>query len=269
MIAETADEIAPWTEVPDAVWRALRAILAPYVGASFTIPGNPKRKERPRGLKNGGGAVYTPQATKDAEKVIVRHFGQVMPGWKPEPDLTYGLLVEFVTTEGSKVDVDNCLKLVMDALNQQMWQDDIQVGATFCYISRGRGEPRTEIELFAWQNNGTPKTKLCQCGNRYRAKNATCADCRTSRTAVNAALAIGAVEQSDADLARHKRQAYRHVVATLVGYDTSPSTKEIAGRLGVTETRARTVINALIADGVLAREGRTKLRVVKPLEAVA
>lgn len=266
MIARTADEIAPWTEVPDAVWRALRGILAPYVGATFTIHDNPKRKERPRGLKTGG--VYTPPATKAAEKVVVQHFQQVMPGWEPEPDLTYGLLVEFVTTEGSKVDVDNCLKLVMDALNKTMWLDDIQVGATFCYISRGRGEPRTEVELFAWQNNGTPKTKLCTCGVRFRAKETLCADCRKNRTAVNQLLAIGAAEDSAAELAVLKRKAYRFIVATWVAADTSPSTKTIAEKLDVTEHRARAVISALVTDGILARDGR-KLRVVKQMGTAA
>lgn len=267
MIAETADEVAPWTEVPDAVWQALRAILKPYVGASFTIHDNPKRKERPRGLKGGG--TYTPPATKAAEKVIARHFTDVMPGWEPEPDKTYGMLVELVTTEGSKVDLDNCLKLVMDALNKLMWLDDIQVGASFCYISRGRGEPRTEVDLFCWQHNGTLATSVCQCGKQYRSKRGACDTCLKERTAARQVLAIGSADPADADLSWLKRRVFRAIGVAMMGTDASPSTKAIAEELNITEARARAAITALIADGNLAREGRTKLRIVKPLGAAA
>jgi Holliday junction resolvase RusA-like endonuclease len=273
VIAETADEVAPWTEVPDAVWQALHKILAPYVGAAFVVSGEPVPKERRIGE---GRAAHTPPRTKAGEKAVRAAFDKVMVGWNPEPDLTYGILVELVAGASSRVDADNGLKLVMDALNKKMWQDDVQVGVTFCRITRGRGEPRTEVRLFAMPNNGTNLSRVCECGNRFRAKTYNrCNKCRTSRSSAGqlaldapTRLAIEAASPADPDLVRCKRQAYRFVVATLAGWGGPPSTKDIATKLGVTETRAAAVINALIADGTLARKNR-KLYVKTPMGAAA
>lgn len=274
MIAETADEIAPWTEVPDAVWRALRGILAPYVSASFTIDGDPKSKERPRFSK--GGHVITPKKTMAAEAIVRAAFREALPDWEPEPDWTFGVLVEFRTSSGSAVDIDNTQKLVMDSLNttkehRGFWLDDIQVGTVFMHLTRGQGTPSTEIQLFRVADNGTPPTRLCElCGDRFRnVRDALCYSCRKERAQVKQQRALGAAERADEDLHDQKRRAYRFVVATLVGYGTSPATKDIAERLGVTERRARIVVNALIADGILARDGRTKLKVVKQMGAAA
>lgn len=259
------DEIAPWTEVPDAVWHALRAILKPYAGVTFEVPGDPVPKKRRVGQ---GRAAFTPTRTRNAEKSVARAFSDVMPGWEPEPDLTYGVMVELTTEAGSKVDVDNGLKLVMDALNKKLWLDDIQVGATFTRIVRGRGDVGTKVMLFAMKGNGTPLTKVCACGTRYRAKTPTCADCRNKRKAVNQVLAIESAETSDAEFARLKRRVFRAISIAMMGRDTSPSTKVLAAALGITESRARAAVNALIADDVLARDGR-KLRVKNPMGAVA
>lgn len=272
MIAESADEIAPWTEVPDAVWRALRSILAPYVSASFTIPGEPQPKERPR--FNGRGHVMTPKKTLAAEAVVRAAFREALPGWEPEPDWTFGVLVEF-RVAGSTTDIDNTQKLVMDSLNTTkkhsgFWLDDIQVGTVFLHLTRGHDTPSTEIQLFRVTDNGTPMTKLCKgCDERFRdTRNTFCYRCRKTRAETRQILAIGAAEAEDTELTQLKTKAYRFIVATIAGWDTSPTTAALAERMGVTEHRARTVVTALIADGILARDGR-KLKVVKQMGAAA
>lgn len=279
MIAKTADEVAPWTPVPDAVWLALRAILKPYISVGFTIEGDPVSKDRPR--FGAGGHVITPQKTKTAEKRVNDAFHDALPGWEPEADWTFGGLFEFNTASGSTVDLDNTQKLVYDALNTTkakgkkrrqtgLWLDDIQVGQAHIRLTRGFGPPVTEVLLFRVSDNGTPYTRLCtQCGERFRNQSSkVCYSCRKSRTAVNAVLAIGAAAEVDAELDRLKRRAYQFIVASMIGSNTSPSLKDIAERLGTTEHRARAVITALIADGILARDGR-KLRVVKQMGAAA
>jgi Holliday junction resolvase RusA-like endonuclease len=258
----TAVEQAPWTPVPDAVWIALRTFLEPYVGAAFEIPGDPVPKKRRVGQ---GNRAFTPKRTREAEKSVRQAFDNVMTGFGPEPDLTYGVLVEFTTAAGSKVDVDNCLKLVMDALNVKLWQDDIQVGATFARIVRGRGTPGTKVLLFAMADNGTPATKMCGCGTRFRAKARRCQACTKQTTVVNQLLALEAADPVADQLAAHRRRAFSYLTACMIGSNVSPSNAAIAAHLGVTEHRARSIIATLIRDGFLAREGRTRLRIIKPL----
>lgn len=111
---------------------------------TITIPGSPTGKGRAR---HGQGRTFTPRATVLAEQAI-------RCAWQDEgsprlPDgpvaLTVTMRVErprghfkrdgSLTAEGErnpfphrkKPDVDNCIKLVMDALNKHAWGDDVQV----------------------------------------------------------------------------------------------------------------------------------------------
>lgn len=111
---------------------------------SFTVPGRPKGKGRPRTSKFGG-RPFTPKATLAAEKeiaveamvakrgqplmtgtvdlAIVAVF-QVPKSWKAS--LKVAALAGDVEYTG-KPDRDNIAKLVMDALNEVLWIDDAQV----------------------------------------------------------------------------------------------------------------------------------------------
>ena len=108
------------------------------------LSGKPEGKGRPRFGK--GGRVYTPNATKLAE-------GRIIDAWtnagQPRIDgpVRLTLLLEVArpknhfTTKGElnvlgrrnerptgrKPDVDNALKLVMDALNRRAYRDDVDV----------------------------------------------------------------------------------------------------------------------------------------------
>lgn len=123
---------------------------------TITIPGEPKRKERPR-VNTRTGNVYTPSTTTSAEAVIAQEVKSHCVGWGEPPYWTKGNVrvdVLFVTHKNPKnpagrMDVDNCAKLVMDALNKLVWADDSQVSDLVASIRRGaeHGEPRTEITL--------------------------------------------------------------------------------------------------------------------------
>jgi len=260
------------TPVPDGVWLALHRAIEPYLIGKFVVPGNPTPKGRPR--LGRGGTVRTPQATKDAEKLVNDAFHRAMPHWQPEPDGTYGVMIQFNTEGGSTADLDNLTKLVWDALNttdkpprQGLWQDDIQVGYAFLRLVRG-GDPDTHVMLFGAYNNGTPMTKVCDCGTRYRSQEKMCLPCRKRRRTVAALLRDADDEQAAAELARLKRAAFSYLTACMIGTDRSPTTAQIAEHLAVTENRARTVITALIEDGCVARTGR-KLKILKPLGVAA
>jgi len=60
--------------------------------------------------------------------------------------------IEFAFYEGLKgastmADIDNCIKTVLDALNQIVWIDDRQVTKIAAEIERGDQNPRTEFVI--------------------------------------------------------------------------------------------------------------------------
>ncbi len=107
------------------------------------VPGRPTGKARPRIVK---GRAFTPRATELAENEIRRAWQEA---GQPRLEGALAVLVTLRVTrprghfnakgelnaEGlrnphparQKPDVDNALKLVMDALNGCAWRDDVQV----------------------------------------------------------------------------------------------------------------------------------------------
>lgn len=251
--------------MPSGVWRALRHFVEPYAVATFTVPGDPAAKERPR--LGGGGHTFTPKATKDAEARVRAEFREALPGWEPEPDRTYGALMEFRTRAGSQVDLDNATKLVWDALNRTFWADDIQVGDSYLHLVRGGGEPGVEVVLFPVEDNGTRKTSVCECGGRFRAAGRMCWPCRKGRAAARQDPDVGGdVEVADTD--RLKRKVFAYIAGCQAGGLAQPSYSNIAIVAGMSEPTARRIVQELIADGCLTRDGR-KFIIVRPLGAAS
>lgn len=88
----------------------------------FTLLGEPKSKGRPRFSKHGH--AYTPKATREAE-IAVQLAWEMSGGQK----LVGPVVLDCVFYLGSKrrKDLDNCLKLVQDALNKRAYDDDDQI----------------------------------------------------------------------------------------------------------------------------------------------
>lgn len=116
----------------------------------FTIPGDPRGKARPRvvRLKNGASMSYTPDKTVAYEELIRQRFRQQWPSTElPFLDKTpvcvmitacFGIpkstskkaraaMLSGQTYPTKKPDVDNVVKIVLDALNGFAWHDDAQV----------------------------------------------------------------------------------------------------------------------------------------------
>jgi Holliday junction resolvase RusA-like endonuclease len=111
---------------------------------AFTVLGRPYGKGRPRGTK--AGHFFTPRATTLAENEVRAAWERAGAVRLEGPlQLRINLFIErpkghFKTSgdlnatglrnplpAGQKPDVDNALKLVMDALNTRAWKDDVQV----------------------------------------------------------------------------------------------------------------------------------------------
>lgn len=117
------------------------------VVATFTVPGNPVAKARPRWDPRRGGKPVTPEATRDAEGTVGWRFRQQVGPFTPDRSSRFGLRLLFVAGDAVHRDTDNMLKLVKDALNGLLWGDDSQVDEE-C-VQRIRGEnPRTEVTVF-------------------------------------------------------------------------------------------------------------------------
>jgi Holliday junction resolvase RusA-like endonuclease len=110
---------------------------------TFTIPGEIKGKQRPRVTRTGH--VYTPSQTRQAEADIAK-IAKAAMGYKPPMAEPVSLNI-MVTTEpprsitkakrelmlagverpAKKPDLDNVVKLISDALNGIVFEDDRQV----------------------------------------------------------------------------------------------------------------------------------------------
>jgi Holliday junction resolvase RusA-like endonuclease len=115
------------------------------VGVSFTVPGEPIGKGRPRATTRAGhAALYTPKKTANYESLIAHAAHQAMAGAVPlecacqvQLSITVGvpaswskkkqaaaLLGEVLPTK--KPDTDNVVKAVFDGMNGVVWRDDVQ-----------------------------------------------------------------------------------------------------------------------------------------------
>ena len=106
------------------------------------IPGKPVPKGRPRMTKTGH--VYTPEPTsthEDWTRWAIKASGHTA---EPDPHKTYRLTAVYYLAKGQRADVDNLLKLSMDALQGLVYTNDKQVTEVAASVRRN-GEPRTEL----------------------------------------------------------------------------------------------------------------------------
>lgn len=101
---------------------------------AFTAVGRPKSKERPR-MNTLTGVAYTPSSTREATKQFAAQYdgpkfeGPVRVHLEFYKDRTEVVITEVERETPSKLrgDIDNYMKLVLDALNGKAWDDDRQV----------------------------------------------------------------------------------------------------------------------------------------------
>lgn len=114
----------------------------------FTVPGEPLGKSRPRVTKNG---TFTPKATREAEARV----RAALDAEHPTPLLVVegealSISLMIYRFERRPRDVDNLLKLVMDALNGLAYVDDSQVedvGRLRTVWVSERGQAHTVVSL--------------------------------------------------------------------------------------------------------------------------
>jgi Holliday junction resolvase RusA-like endonuclease len=132
---------------------------------SFTIPGQPVAKGRPRiGSRNGQAMMYAPEKTVNYEGVVKLFAAQAMRG---RPLITGPVrLVMNVALQipaswsgkkqraartgeslpTGKPDADNVIKMICDALNGVVWKDDSQV-VNIDMCKRYSDEPSVRVRV--------------------------------------------------------------------------------------------------------------------------
>lgn len=141
----------------------------------LVIPGKPMGKERPRAVRRGKFiGTYTPVKTVNYETYIKELFAVRYPDfiplegelmihltiWSPIPKSTSKkkkmLMLDGMIRPGKKPDIDQVLKIVMDALETVAYKNDNQfVGAVIAkyYSDRPRLQIKiTKAELQEWAN---------------------------------------------------------------------------------------------------------------------
>lgn len=120
----------------------------PRIVCGCRIPGEPVSKERPRVTTSRGGKsiTYTPKKTRAAEVVIGWEVVSQNLGIAMDAELDFRVDVLFVSKSNKRRDIDNMIKLVLDALNGVVYEDDSQVVEIHAVMARGsQEEPRTDI----------------------------------------------------------------------------------------------------------------------------
>jgi Holliday junction resolvase RusA-like endonuclease len=106
---------------------------------SFTFPGEPVPKGRPR--SNRSGHTYTPTRTKQAEDAI--RWELKAQGAKPTSEPVF--VTVCFDCKSATSDLDNLLKLVLDAAQGLLYENDRQVVEIHVYLERGVEKPETRL----------------------------------------------------------------------------------------------------------------------------
>lgn len=135
---------------------------------TFTVPGVPKGKGRPRFARSGNRVItYTPPETaayeaavkaaarramqgkdiiRDACDIVVTAFFPIPRSW-PESKKRLAIMGKIRPTK--KPDVDNIVKIICDPLKGVVWRDDeLVVGAD---AKKWYGDPRVEVTVIEEQ----------------------------------------------------------------------------------------------------------------------
>jgi Holliday junction resolvase RusA-like endonuclease len=113
--------------------------LPPGQRVTFTIPGKPFAKQRPRATRQG--RIFTPKETVSFERTVgqiaAQHFPAPITGpvrltvistFETAPSWSKKKRAELLhRPHCQKPDLDNCLKALKDGLNRIAWVDDAQV----------------------------------------------------------------------------------------------------------------------------------------------
>lgn len=126
---------------------AVEGSRAPAWSVAFVHDGPPIAKARARvTLFRGRPRAYTPDATAAAEAALGWRWRIALRGATYDGALAIGML--FYRPDRRRIDVDNLVKLVLDAgTKARAWHDDSQITTVVARLELDAARPRTEVAL--------------------------------------------------------------------------------------------------------------------------
>jgi crossover junction endodeoxyribonuclease RusA len=110
--------------------------------ATFTVPGRPRGKERPRMGRNG--KFYTPKRTREYEELVA---WCARAAYREDPTTLPVRLNLIIRSSKSRADTSNILKAVEDGMNGIIYVDDKQIEEI--HISRIKeGNEGVDVAVF-------------------------------------------------------------------------------------------------------------------------
>src|SRR6267143_1804940 len=120
---------------------------------SFSVPGRPRPKERPR-WDSRHKRTYTPRATSSYERTVAAYALQARQdlagSWPLDAD-SYHLHVTLVFGRRPWPDADNVMKAIADGLRKIVWRDDnlVDSWAVLRIPSFGKEQALVTVKAFA------------------------------------------------------------------------------------------------------------------------
>lgn len=133
-------------------------LRAEQVLCQATIHGNPVTKARARFYD---GKVYTPKKTRLGEQAVQWALKAAYGDAEPNRIDDLGISALFYTQTRQRSDLDNFLKLLMDACNGLIWGDDVQVVELSSKVIRGDARPRVDVLIYRVSLETVPPCETC------------------------------------------------------------------------------------------------------------
>jgi crossover junction endodeoxyribonuclease RusA len=114
---------------------------------TFTVPGPPRGKERPRLGKHGN--TYTPDRTRSYEGAVRVHAlaAAMRASWRLNGDARYSLTVFAYLPNRRRVDLDNIGKAIADSMNALIYRDDSQIDEWHLFKAVDPSQPRVFVTV--------------------------------------------------------------------------------------------------------------------------
>lgn len=133
---------------------------------SFVVLGEPMSKARARVVN---GHAFTPERTRVAEAQVQAAFLASPQRYVPSAEAGYRVDAKFHAATRQRRDVDNMLKLILDALNKYAWADDTQVLEIHARKDLvALGDERTEVTIYSLPPLLGLQATCRTCGQSFR-----------------------------------------------------------------------------------------------------
>jgi Holliday junction resolvase RusA-like endonuclease len=167
--AQGTDALASPQVAPFNPTRYLDEVTAENVVARCVHLGEPIAKLSPRRARSGAraGGKCAPGATKQHRQALAALVAPAIQG-TPDGEWAFGVRAVFYVQTHHRKDVDNMLKVVVDAMKRLVFDDDCQVKEMMAWSILDCERPRTEFVVYRIHKIEREKGVCVRCGAAFR-----------------------------------------------------------------------------------------------------